>query len=69
MFLYHYFNKEIGPFLNLSDLSINDANALTTELKQKYPDSQVAQRDADYIFRRRMYEDIIKKEFIKKAAL
>lgn len=69
MFLYHYFNREIGPFLNLSDLSAEDANALTAEWKQKYPDSQIAQRDADYMFRRRMYEDIIKKEFMKKGGI
>ena len=69
MFLYHYYDKEIGPFLNLSDLSADEASAVLSKLKREKPHTQSAQRDPEYMFRRRMYEDIIKKEFIKKGGI
>ena len=69
MFLYHYYDKTIGPFVNLSELSHDEANAVINDIKLKKPQVQCAQRDADYMFRRRMYEDIIKKEFIKKGGI
>ncbi len=69
MFLYHYYDKKIGPFMNLSELSTDEANMVIDEIKQNKPNVQCAQRDAEYMFRRRMYEDIIKKEFIKKGGI
>ncbi len=67
MFLYHYFDKSIGPFVNLSELSHEEANLILRKIKIEKPNTQSAQRDIDYMFRRRMYEDIIKKEFVKKG--
>ena len=32
MFLYHYFDRTIGPFKNLSDLSLDDVNTILKEI-------------------------------------
>ncbi|MBE6760400.1 MAG: hypothetical protein E7554_10035 [Ruminococcaceae bacterium] len=69
MFLYHYYDRKLEPFLNLSDLPREEAEAVLENIRKTKPDAQCAQRDADYMFRRRMYEDIIRKEFIKKGGI
>ncbi|MDR2649617.1 MAG: hypothetical protein LBB94_07870 [Clostridiales bacterium] len=69
MFLYHYYDKKIGPFVNLSELPIEEANAVLRRIKIEKPNVQSAQRNSEYMFRRRMYEDIIKKEFLKKGGV
>lgn len=53
--------------MNLSELSNYEANIILRNIKETKPTVQSAQRDSEYMFRRRMYEDIIKKEFIKKG--
>lgn len=35
MFLYHYYDAKIGPFKNISDLSVDDAKQLLDEIKKK----------------------------------
>jgi len=69
MFLYHYYDKKLRPFTNLSELTIDEANAVLNDIKLNKPDSKCAQRDSEYMFRRHMYEDIIRKEFIKKGGI
>jgi len=69
MFLYHYYDKTIGAFVNLSELSMDEANIILNKIKAEKPTVQSAQRDSEYMFRRRMYEDIIRKEFLKKGGL
>lgn len=69
MFLYHYYDKKSGPFLNLSELTNDKANKLISKIKIEKPNVQCAQRDNEYMFRRRMYEDIMRKEFIKKGGI
>lgn len=69
MFLYHYFDKTVGAFANLSELSIEEATEVLRKIKKEKPNVQSAQRDTEYMFRRRMYEDIIKKEFLKKGGI
>lgn len=69
MFLYHYFDKKTGPFMNLSELSMEQANNILNKIKEEKPTTQSSQRDAEYMFRRHMYEDIIRKEFLKKVEL
>ena len=67
MFLYHYFDEKIGPFKNISDLSIDDAKKLLNQIKEKRPNCQCAKRQDSYIETRRYYENILRKEFIKKG--
>lgn len=69
MYLYHYYDKETGPFRNLSELSREEANDVLRHIRETKPNVQSAQRDEDYMFRRRMYEDILRKEFIKKGGI
>jgi hypothetical protein len=69
MQLYHYYDKSIGPFINLSAVSNEEAIAILFSIKKGKPNTQCASRDMEYMFRRRMYEDIIKKEFIKKGGI
>ena len=35
MLLYHYYDKKIGPFMNLSDLSIEEANRILLTIKSE----------------------------------
>jgi hypothetical protein len=67
MFLYHYFEKKIGAFKNLSDLSINEAEDVIKKIKKDRPASMAAKRDDEYIKRRTNYETLAKKIFIEKG--
>lgn len=69
MFLYHYFDKSIGPFVNLSDLPINEAKLILDTIKTTKPNSQSAQRHDKYVEYRRNCENIILTEFMKKGGL
>jgi len=69
MYLYHYYDREIGPFVNLSDIPIEEANALLGKLREQKPSCQSAARDLDYMNRRHMYEEILRNEFVKKGGI
>lgn len=69
MYLYHYYDEAVGPFSNLSELSREEANKVLYSIKLEKPATQSAHRDAEYMYRRYMYEDIIKKEFMKKGGV
>lgn len=44
MYLYHYYDKTIGPFNNLSDLSASEDRVVLEQVKRLHPGSQCAQR-------------------------
>lgn len=67
MYLYHYYDKTVGPFVNLSDLPMEEAKEVLAEIKKNKPDSFGAQRNDDYIETRLYFEEIIRNEFIKKG--
>ena len=69
MHLYHYFDKTIGPFFNLSDLSIDEAKAIIYDLKNKKPNAFRANSQQTYMEDRNYYEKILKTEFIKKGGI
>lgn len=69
MFLYHYYDKNIGPFKNLSDLSIEEANKVLKEIAITNPNAYCAKRNVDYMQARLYYEDILRNEFLKKGGL
>ena len=70
MHLYHYYDREIGPFVNLSDLPINEAVALLEAIKENKPNVQSASRQpAAYVARRHEIETILKTEFAKKGGV
>lgn len=47
MFLYHYFDKKTGPFMNISELSMEQSNNLLNRIKEEKPTTQSAQRDTE----------------------
>lgn len=67
MFLYHYFDKKVGPFKNLSELSLEDAQELLNEIRLHRPNCQCAKRSASYVQDRLYYENILRDEFRKKG--
>jgi len=69
MLLYHYFDSSIGPFVNLSDLPVDEAKLILDRIKTTKPNSQSAQRHNKYVEYRRNCENIIRTEFIKKGGL
>ena len=69
IYLYHYFDKSIGAFANLSDLPINEAKAIISKIKEIKPNTQCASRQSTYMERRHEIEDILKTEFINKGGI
>ena len=67
--LYHYYDKSIGPFRNLSDISIDEANIVLNKISVTKPNVQCAKRQTDYMQARLYYENILRNEFIKKGGL
>ena len=39
--LYHYFDKKTGPFMNLSELSMEQANIILNKIKEEKPTHRV----------------------------
>ena len=69
MFLYHYFDKAIGAFTNLSDLSIDEANTILDKIKESKPNSQSATRHPEYMERRHRNESKLKTLFLQKGGI
>ena len=64
-YLYHYYEKRHGPFRNLSDLPLDEAQAVLDKIKSE---SQVmaAQRYPGYLQRRQELEQNAQAQFIAK---
>ena len=69
MYLYHYYESTGLPFANLSDLSVNEANAVLNKIKKDKPNSQHAQRHEKYVEYRRNCESILRSRFIEKGGV
>ena len=65
-YLYHYYEKQIGPFKNLSDLTLEEAQAVLGKIKAE---NQVmaAHRFPGYLERRAELEQIASTMFIAKG--
>ncbi len=66
MYLYHYYEKEIGPFRNLSDLSLEEAKEKLHKIKQENT-TFAAQRFDGYLERRVELEQLARELFIQKG--
>lgn len=64
--LYHYYEYRIGPFVNLSDLSIEEAERVQSGIKREGA-VLASKRDKDYIVVRRELEDKVRSLFIIKG--
>ena len=49
--LFHYYEKSIGPFVNLSDLPLEEAEKVLNDIRCK-GDTFAAQRKPDYLSKR-----------------
>lgn len=65
MYFYHYFDRSIGPFRNLSDLTVSEAEAVLARIRQTWPGSMCAARQESYINDRLYYEEILRREFVR----
>lgn len=68
MKLYHYFEKNKGPFYNLSDLNLNKAEEVLHKIREN-KDVFASKRNVDYMKRRFEYEDIVRNLFIMKNGI
>lgn len=66
MNLYHYFEKEKGPFVNLSELPLDEAQKIQDNL-QNEGKVFAARRNPQYLSRRRYLEQLTRKMFIEKG--
>ncbi len=64
--LYHYFERETGPFRNLSDLSVNEAQRVLDELR-RVNGVFAAQRFDGYLQRRQELEALARQRFLAKG--
>ena len=64
--LYHYYEFKIGPFVNLSDLSIEEAEKIQSGIRREGA-VFASKRSSDYLVDRRELEDKIRNLFIYKG--
>ena len=69
MFMYHYYDREIGPFVNLSNIPIDEAKTILNTIKISKPNVQSASRQPTYMERRHEIEKILRTEFTKKGGI
>ena len=67
MKLYHYFEKEIGPFKSISELPDEEAENILQSIRINKPDIFLSKRPDDYLLKRRRFEEILRNEFIKSG--
>jgi hypothetical protein len=64
--LYHYYEASRGPFVNLSDLPLEEAEGILDEIRRR-GDVFASQRSGDYLRIRRELEDKVGRLFIEKG--
>jgi hypothetical protein len=64
MYLHHYYDKTVGPFVSLSELPIEEARAVLENIRITKPHVQSAKRDAAYVDKRRNCERMLRERFI-----
>lgn len=69
MDLYHYFDRRTGPFKSLTKLSPEKAKEVLETVKAERPASFCAQRNEEYVEKRRRCEAILRKEFAAKGGM
>lgn len=69
MYLYHYYDKSNLPFLNLSDISAEEANKILDNIRKTKPQTLCAKRNPNYMELRLYYEEILRAEFLKKGGI
>lgn len=67
MRLYHYYEEEKGPFRSISDLPDEEAEAILQRIREEKTGIFISKRPDDYLQKRRHFEDVLRKEFVKKG--
>lgn len=65
-YLYHYYEEDIGPFVNLSDISTDRAEEVLSEIRNR-GETFASKRSPDYLVVRRELEQMARKMFIEKG--
>ena len=69
IFLYHYFDAAVGPFVSLSGLPPAAAERVLDTIRTTKPGTMSAARQPWYLERRRQIEEILRTEFLKKGGV
>ena len=64
--LYHYYEQGVGPFMNLSDLAVSEAQAILDRIKRTNV-TFAAHRYDGYLERRRELESLARSIFVSKG--
>jgi hypothetical protein len=67
IYLYHYFERKVGPFVSLSDLQVEDAMIIQAQLDMKNKTFHAGKRSAKYYERRKYLEQLVRTMFIEKG--
>lgn len=67
MYLNHYYDKDYGPFKNLSDLSDKEVKDIVNKIAIEKQGAFCNKRNSEYMLKRRYYENILREEFAKKG--
>lgn len=67
MYLYHYYDRDLAPFKNISELPDEEAEKIMQRLKAEKSNAFCNQRNEEYLEKRRYYEDILRRDFLKKG--
>lgn len=67
IYLYHYFERSVGPFISLSDLKVEDAMIIQTQLDIKNKTFHAGNRSIKYYERRKYLEQLVRTMFIEKG--
>ena len=65
-YLYHYYERETGPFVSLSNSTIEEAQQIQNRLKAEN-ETFAAKRDDRYLTRRQYLEQLVRSMFIEKG--
>lgn len=66
MYLYHYYDVTVGPFVSLVELPVEEAWEVIRSIRETKPNSQCASRHDHYVEYRHNCEAILRTEFAKK---
>ena len=67
IYLYHYFERKVGPFVSLSDLQVEDAMIIQAQIDIKNKTFRAGKRSAKYYERRKYLEQLVRTMFIEKG--
>jgi hypothetical protein len=67
IYLYHYFERKVGPFVSLSGLQVEEAMKIQALLNIKNKTFHAGKRSEKYYERRKYLEQLVRTLFIEKG--